>query len=541
MFSTLGLFQSLPCPQKAECRRPVCLFSHAQDLPQQPLIIATAAPEPKNASATSSSSSLPLITAPSRSNTPTVKPTVPAKRPFELSAQSSSAARNVAVNEPPRQRLKTATSQKPIALPSTSQSTVRTGVPVLRVNAAQSQVALPVRQALLKSLYDHFVVLYDDILPSHPTLASEHALRQEEEVYKKSTKLTYRNAVISSIASLKRRPIPTSVSHPSVGTEEEIAARIEARKKLDELRLTRSVLKQLVTTTETMQNWGYIVEIPEGAGGSKPHAIGQVMKCERCGTSYAVRSNPTQDECTYHWGRPFSKTINGEKLRVYSCCSKSTNEDGCSRGCHVFYESDPKDLHARHGFSPTRPPSSLDGDTAPDTALDVVALDCEMIYTTGGMRVARVSVVDGSGTEIFDEQVRMDDDVDVIDYNTRFSGIAQETHQPASLTLSSIRHSLDAFINSDTIIIGHGLENDLKTLRMVHHQCIDTAILFPHRAGPPYRQSLRNLVKEHLGISIQTGGGLTGHSSVEDSVATLDLVRWHVLNKVKNNTATAKS
>jgi RNA exonuclease 1 len=45
---------------------------------------------------------------------------------------------------------------------------------------------------------------------------------------------------------------------------------------------------------------------------------------------------------------------------------------------------------------------------------DVVALDCEMIYTTGGMRVARVSVVDGSGKEIFDQLVRLDDDVHVM-------------------------------------------------------------------------------------------------------------------------------
>lgn len=46
---------------------------------------------------------------------------------------------------------------------------------------------------MIKSLYDHFVVLYDAILPTNPTLASEHALRQEEELYKKSNKITYRN------------------------------------------------------------------------------------------------------------------------------------------------------------------------------------------------------------------------------------------------------------------------------------------------------------------------------------------------------------
>ena len=84
---------------------------------------------------------------------------------------------------------------------------------------------------MLKTLYNHFVVLYEAILPDHPSLASEHALKQEEDVYKMSTKFTYRNAsliilalsltylslqpVIQCVATLKRR---------SVGTEAEIIA-----------------------------------------------------------------------------------------------------------------------------------------------------------------------------------------------------------------------------------------------------------------------------------------------------------------------------
>ena len=62
------------------------------------------------------------------------------------------------------------------------------------------------------------------------------------------------------------------------------------------------------------------------------------------------------------------------------------------RGPHVFYENNPDDLHLRHPFSYLKPPLS------PESGIDVVALDCEMIYTTGEFRVARVSVVDGSGT-----------------------------------------------------------------------------------------------------------------------------------------------
>ena len=53
-------------------------------------------------------------------------------------------------------------------------------------------------------------------------------------------------------------------------------------------------------------------------------------------------------------------------------------------------------------------------DNTSTAALDVAALDCEMIYTTGGLRVARVSIIDGSGKEAFDQVVRMDDDVHVM-------------------------------------------------------------------------------------------------------------------------------
>lgn len=58
---------------------------------------------------------------------------------------------------------------------------------------------------MLQTLYNHFLVLYDQILPEYPTLASEHALKQEDEVYKKSIKLTYRNVFPFLISS---NPIP---------------------------------------------------------------------------------------------------------------------------------------------------------------------------------------------------------------------------------------------------------------------------------------------------------------------------------------------
>ncbi|KAI0661013.1 ribonuclease H-like protein [Cubamyces menziesii] len=536
MFPTLGLFQSLPCPDKQHCSRLHCLFSHSPDItsiPVTPVPVDTPKPAPAQPQASSSTSSRA-----SRPSTPaaavsSASASIPAKRPVSSPLRAAGSSNGTVAREPPTKLQRTGAPNRPVAVPSGPQTT-STGAPVLRVSAAHSQVPVPVRQAMLKSLYDHFVILYETILPRNPTLAAEHALKQEEEVYKKSSKLTYRNAVISSIAALKRRPKPDSVSHASVGTEEEVVAREEMRKKMTALRLTAAQLEPYVLSIDEMKTWGYIVEIPAGPGGDKPHEEGSVMTCERCNQKFLVKRREQADQCRYHWGKPYSSKVNGEKRRVYTCCARTPDEEGCQTGPHVFYETDPEDLHRRHAFTHTRPPADSKGgsDSTTDTALDVVALDCEMIYTTGGMRVARVSVVDSAGKEIFDEYVRMDEGVEVIDFNTRFSGINEENYATAVLPLASIRQSMDAFINARTIIIGHALENDLKTLRMIHHRCVDTAVLFPHTAGPPYKRALRALAKEFLGQTIQAAGA-AGHSSVEDSIATLDLVRWHVLNGPK--------
>ena len=48
------------------------------------------------------------------------------------------------------------------------------------------------------------------------------------------------------------------------------------------------------------------------------------------------------------------------------------------------------------------------------STLEIAALDCEMVYTTGGFRIARVSVVNAIGEEVFDELIKMDNGVEVV-------------------------------------------------------------------------------------------------------------------------------
>lgn len=104
--------------------------------------------------------------------------------------------------------------------------------------------------------------------------------------------------------------------------------------------------------------------------------------------------------------------VTGETVGEYTCCSAPSTRSsrGCVRGPHVFYEHEPASLHKRHAFTHTRPPVA----SRPSGTLEVAALDCEMVYTTGGMSVARVSVVDRDGKEVFDKYVKMDRGVQVV-------------------------------------------------------------------------------------------------------------------------------
>ncbi|KAG9016632.1 RNA exonuclease 3 [Tulasnella sp. 427] len=350
-----------------------------------------------------------------------------------------------------------------------SKPTPTAGPPVLQASAAASKVPLTDRQQMLGRLYAQFTTLYAQILPRKPNLASEHALAQELEIYNKTNAKTYRNGTINVLLSIKKRTSPTGLSHPSVGTEREVNSRAAAAKEYPAVLLTPDELQTALLTPEQLVLWGYVTLIPEewGPGGEEPNHTGKEVKCERCETNFTVKPNPSENECQYHWGRIWAKKIEGKRKKIYTCCQLEHPIDGCTQGVHVFYENDSATLHKRHPFSPTEGPIEEEKEPLP-----IVAIDCEMIYTTTGMSVARVSVVNTEGEAVFDELIKLDPSVDVLDYNTRFSGVS--SLESATMDLTEARTALRSLIGPDTIIIGHAGENDLKTLRMIHHKVVDT-------------------------------------------------------------------
>lgn len=106
----------------------------------------------------------------------------------------------------------------------------------------------------------------------------------------------------------------------------------------------------------------------------------------------------------------------------------------------------------------------------------------------------------------------------------RYSGIKEEDFAPGKpvVDLEEARRRMVTMMNPHTILVGHGLENDLKALRLVHLQVVDSALIYRHHKGLPFRFGLRDLTLRHLGKHIQDGDATHGHDPEEDARAALE-------------------
>lgn len=261
--------------------------------------------------------------------------------------------------------------------------------------------------------------------------------------------------------------------------------------------------------------------------------VTEERKCVRCGKGFFISVDHeylTQERCQYHWGKlhnvivpesgKFDSTY-GFNLE-YACCRGKKDSRGCTNArLHVWNGltygiNGPFDSYTR-----TRPRKTIPA----DGNYGIYALDCEMCYTVGGLELTKITVVGTDGRLVYDSCVKPDHEI--VDYNTRFSGItAKDLSRKGSIkTLRQVQNDLMGFINADTILIGHGLENDLRALRIIHCTVVDTAVTFPHYNGFPYRRSLKSLVSCFLNREIQCSGG---HNSFEDARACMELMLWRV-------------
>ncbi|SCU79536.1 LADA_0B01354g1_1 [Lachancea dasiensis] len=155
------------------------------------------------------------------------------------------------------------------------------------------------------------------------------------------------------------------------------------------------------------------------------------------------------------------------------------------------------------------------------------AMDCEMCMSAEGLVLTRVSLVDFDCNLIYDTLVKPD--VPITDYLTKYSGITEEKLQDVTTTLEDAQNAIIRLVSSGDVLIGHSLQSDLNVLKLRHPRIIDTAVIYEHKAGPPFRPALRYLASEYLSQDIQNSEGL-GHDSFEDARACMELAKLKVLN-----------
>jgi len=157
------------------------------------------------------------------------------------------------------------------------------------------------------------------------------------------------------------------------------------------------------------------------------------------------------------------------------------------------------------------------------SAPNMFALDCEMLVTQapdGSLwkELARVSVVDHNLELIFDFLVKPR--YKISDYLTQYSGLTAEIMADAKLSLRDVQDIFVERFDSTTIFVGHSLEQDLKALRIVHLNIIDTAVLHCRKFSCVQKPKLKYLCALYLNRLIQTG---VGHDSIEDAKAAMIL------------------
>jgi DNA polymerase III epsilon subunit-like protein len=168
-----------------------------------------------------------------------------------------------------------------------------------------------------------------------------------------------------------------------------------------------------------------------------------------------------------------------------------------------------------------------------------LVIDCEMVELKDHVSdLVRISVVDFlTGDIVLNNLVQP---VDTVKYwRARVSGvnpsILRAAHRDPNTTVlqgwPEARQKIFALADSDTVLMGHALSNDLKILRIAADRVVDSLVLTAAAAfGRTTKRfqrkwSLKSACKELMNIDIQMSKH-AGHDPLEDALATRELILW---------------
>uniref|UniRef100_UPI00398E3FD3 RNA exonuclease 1 homolog isoform X1 n=1 Tax=Pristiophorus japonicus TaxID=55135 RepID=UPI00398E3FD3 len=439
------------------------------------------------------------------------------------------------------------TTQKRIAhAPTLKSSLTRPTIPT----EYGSKVPTNVRQRYLNVFIDECL----KICGSEQT-AFDQALSEEKTVYQRSTSRTvYLNVAVNTLKKLRSQnytmPSPTNktaivTTNKKVQSHETLLGGRLAMKtsytlnrsgKQQDVELKGAALyrklSEYILTEEQLQENCYPRPHPEKSGvavvfnqDEKKNNTDPLLRiCCRCGAEYSVSVSGNcirKEECNYHWGRLRRHKVSGGWETQYNCCAGAVGSAGCQTAKQHVQDGRKENLA---GFMKT-----FEKAMPPDENPGAFALDCEMCYTKQGLELTRLTVINSDLKVVYDTFIKPDNKV--IDYNTRFSGVTEADMESTTITIRDVQAVLLNMFSAGTILIGHSLESDLFALKLIHSIVVDTAIVFPHRLGLPYKRALKNLMADYLRRIIQDN--VEGHDSSEDASACMELMMWRLKEDAK--------
>lgn len=177
--------------------------------------------------------------------------------------------------------------------------------------------------------------------------------------------------------------------------------------------------------------------------------------------------------------------------------------------------------------------------------ISAIAIDCEMVGVRGGRQtLAFLTAIDFLTGEVLINRY-VDPVEEVVNWRFEVSGVTQTIMAgavAAGEAFGSWREARDKlweFMDESTVLVGHSLKYDLEVLGMCHAKVVDSAILISETVYPsaistrplPRQWGLKTLAKDFLSLAIQTSN--FGHSALEDTYATRDVVIWCIMNPEK--------
>ncbi|KAE9979679.1 hypothetical protein EG328_000729 [Venturia inaequalis] len=187
----------------------------------------------------------------------------------------------------------------------------------------------------------------------------------------------------------------------------------------------------------------------------------------------AQESKEPELRCKFHPGTPVNK--------VWTCCRQHVTSDPCSGlpdhiAAHYPRDDQIEKIHQCHDT-----PKLKFGKNR--KVCEAVAIDCEMgTSKSGDSELIRVTMINYlTGATLVDSLVWPD--AELRHPNTQYSGVtwAQLHHARNTRTcifgVENARKAVWNFVGPETIVVGHGLHNDLRSLRWIHRTVVDSFIL----------------------------------------------------------------